>query len=101
MRRGSLRVERRDLLRSVAILQNGCNLQEASWLGAISLTEHDDAREGYSVIGGRVPSTAPTNSRPLKLKRVLALDRQHDIFEARPRLLAGPTPPHCADYFHP
>jgi hypothetical protein len=34
MWRESRRVERRDLLRSVAILQNECHLQRASWLSA-------------------------------------------------------------------
>jgi hypothetical protein len=35
----------------VAILQNECRLQGASWLGAISLTENGyDAQEGYSIM---------------------------------------------------
>jgi hypothetical protein len=101
MRRGSLRVERRDLLRSVAILQNGCNLQEASWLGAISLTENDDAREGYSVIGGRVRWPTPTTRRPLKSRGLVPFDRKQDICESGHGFLALPVALQFADQLHP
>jgi hypothetical protein len=60
MWRESRRVERRDLLRSVAILQNECHLQGASWLGAISLTENDDALALLAVASVGLPDNSAT-----------------------------------------
>jgi hypothetical protein len=101
MRRGSRRVERRDLIRSVAILQNECHLQGASWLGAISLSVNDDAQEGYSVIGGRVRWPTPTTRRPVKSRGLVPFDRKQDICESGHAFLAPPVALQFADQLHP